>query len=97
MSQKIRSPWLKNLKRTRSANPLQKDCDVAVDLGSCHLLLPSPGHGPRCRVILLEKERVAQGATGHNGGQALAGFEQSLKNLCRIFGEELVHDGLRAI
>lgn len=48
-------------------------------------------------VMLLEKDRIAQGATGHNGGQAVAGFEQSLKKLCRIFGEELVSDGLKAI
>ncbi len=101
MSQKILSPWLKNLKRTRPANPLQEDCncDVAVvgagisGVATSYFLLRDTG----LDVMLLEKDRIAQGATGHNGGQAVAGFEQSLKKLCQIFGEELVSDGLKAI
>lgn len=101
MSQEIRSPWLKNLKRIRPANPLQKDCncDVAVvgagisGVVTSYFLLRDTS----LDVMLLEKDRIAQGATGHNGGQAVAGFEQSLKKLCRLFGEELVSDGLRSI
>lgn len=101
MPQEIRSPWLKKLKRTRPANPLQKDCncDVAVvgagisGVATSYFLL----RDTNLDVILLEKDRIAQGATGHNGGQAVAGFEQPLEKLCRIFGEELVSDGLKAI
>lgn len=101
MSQKIRSPWLENLKRTRPANPLQEDCkcDVVVvgagisGVATSYFLLRDTG----LDVMLLEKDRIAQGATGHNGGQAVAGFEQPLEKLCQIFGEELVSDGLKAI
>lgn len=101
MPQEIRSPWLKNLKRIRPLNPLQMDgnCDVAVAGGgisgvaTSYFLLRDTD----LDVMLLEKDRIAQGATGHNGGQAVAGFEQSLEKLCQIFGEELVSDGLKAI
>lgn len=101
MPQKILSPWLENLKRIRPANLLQRDCncDVAVVGGgisgvtTSYFLLRDTG----LEVMLLEKDRVAQGATGHNGGQAVAGFEQPLEKLCCIFGEELVADGLKAI
>jgi len=101
MPQEIRSPWLNNLKRTRPANPLQKDCncDVAVvgagisGVATSYFLLRDTD----LDVVLLEKDRIAQGATGHNGGQAVAGFEQPLGKLCQIFGEELVSEGLRSI
>ena len=48
-------------------------------------------------VILLEKGRVAHGATGHNGGQAVAAFERTMIELCEKFGEDKVSEGLRAI
>ena len=47
--------------------------------------------------MLIEKGRVAHGATGHNGGQAVAAFERSLIELCEKFGETLVREGLLAI
>ena len=48
-------------------------------------------------VILLEKGRVAHGATGHNGGQAVAAFERTMIELCEKFGEDKVSEGLRAV
>ena len=47
--------------------------------------------------MLIEKGRVAHGATGHNGGQAVAAFERSLIELCERFGEDLAREGLLAI
>ena len=48
-------------------------------------------------VILLEKGRVAHGATGHNGGQVVAAFERTMIDLCEKFGDDQVSEGLRAI
>jgi glycine/D-amino acid oxidase-like deaminating enzyme len=47
--------------------------------------------------MLIEKGRIAHGATGHNGGQAVAAFERTFIELCEKFGENLAREGLLAI
>jgi glycine/D-amino acid oxidase-like deaminating enzyme len=47
--------------------------------------------------MLIEKNRVANGATGHNGGQAVAAFELTMQELCERFGEDLACAGQRVV
>ena len=48
-------------------------------------------------VMLVEKSRVAHGATGHNGGQAVAAFERSMLELSETFSAEDIYEGQKAI
>lgn len=48
-------------------------------------------------VVILEGGLVAHGATGHNGGQAVAAFERLALELSAEFGDDLVTDGLKDI
>jgi len=48
------------------------------------------------RVIVLERDRVARGATGRNAGQLTTYFERPLHDIAREFGAELAIEGQRA-
>ncbi len=95
------SPWLRQVRRNRPviALPEDIDSDIAVvgggisGIATSYFLLSDTSQS----VILLEKDRVAHGATGYNGGQAVAAFERSIIELCKRFGEDLVSEGLKAV
>jgi glycine/D-amino acid oxidase-like deaminating enzyme len=95
------SPWQREVKRTRPAIALSEDVDSDVAIvgggisgvATSYFLLRDTS----LSVVLVEKDRVAQGATGHNGGQAVAGFERTTIGLCEKFGEKKVSEGLLAI
>jgi glycine/D-amino acid oxidase-like deaminating enzyme len=95
------SPWLSQLKRSRPITKLAEDldADVAVvgggisGVATAYFLLRDTG----VSVVLLERDEVASGATGHNGGQAVASFERIALELSEEFGEDLTRDGFRAI
>jgi glycine/D-amino acid oxidase-like deaminating enzyme len=101
MAQENTSPWLRQVKRTRQVITLSEDAnsDVAVVGGGISGVVTS--YFLLCdtnlSVMLIEKGRIAHGATGHNGGQAVAAFERSLIELCEKFGETQVKEGLLAI
>lgn len=88
--QKNRSPWLAELNRKRSLVPLQEDlsCDLVIvgggiaGLMTSYFLLTQTSK----RIILLEADRVAHGATGHNAGQMVSGFEKGFKTLVERYG-----------
>jgi glycine/D-amino acid oxidase-like deaminating enzyme len=48
------------------------------------------------RVILIERDRVARGATGRNAGQLTTYFERPLFDIADEFGADLAIDGQRA-
>lgn len=48
------------------------------------------------RVVLLERDRVARGATGRNAGQLTTYFERPLSDIAAEFGEALAIEGQRA-
>ncbi len=95
------SPWLREVKRNRLAISLSEDIDSDVAIvgagisgvATSYFLLRDTSQ----RVVLVEKGRVAHGATGHNGGQAVAAFERTTIELCEKFGEDKVSEGLLAI
>jgi gamma-glutamylputrescine oxidase len=63
------------------------DCDVCVigaGIAGCSAALHLAGRG--YGVVLLEAQRVAWGASGRNGGQALPGFAASRDKLRRLIG-----------
>jgi len=63
------------------------DCDVCVvgaGIAGCSTALHLAGRG--YRVVLLEAQRVAWGASGRSGGQALPGFAASRDKLRRLLG-----------
>ena len=95
------SPWLRQVKRTRPFIALSEDVDADVAIvgggisgvATSYFLLRDTS----LSVDLIEKGRVAHGASGHNGGQAVAAFERPIKELCEKFGKEKVSEGLLAI
>jgi len=95
------SPWIKQLQRTRPAVPLAKsaETDVLVVGGgiagvtTAYFLLTHTNK----RVVLLEADKIAHGATGHNAGQITSYFERQLFELVDEFGFTLAIDGQRSI
>lgn len=95
------SPWLAELARTRPATALSADAaaDVVVIGGgiagaaTAFFLLRDTDR----TVALLEADRVAHGATGHNAGQVIAYFERPLASIAEEFGVALAGEGQRAL
>lgn len=87
------SPWL-NFERPQW-NSLISDlaCDVAIvgagisGVATLYYLLTSTEKN----VVLLEKNRVASGATGHNAGLAVVAMEKPTSELIDEIGEDAAH------
>jgi pyruvate/2-oxoglutarate dehydrogenase complex dihydrolipoamide dehydrogenase (E3) component len=88
--QLTRSPWLAPLADDRPRQPLQADAtaDVAVvgagiaGLATAFFLL----RGTPYNVLLIERDRVARGATGRNAGQMTTYFERPLSQIAELAG-----------
>lgn len=95
------SPWIQQLKQTRPVVPLGTDVetDIAVVGGgiagitTSFFILKNTDK----RVTLIEADKVAHGATGHNGGQIVSYFERPLEDLIKEFGFDLAIDGQRSV
>lgn len=95
------SPWLDEAPRTRPVGVLEEDdsVDVAIvgggisGLATAYRLLKESDR----QVILLERELVGHGATGHNGGQVVAAFELRFGALVEAMGEERTVQGYREL
>jgi glycine/D-amino acid oxidase-like deaminating enzyme len=91
------SPWLEEAARVRPEEVLNDDdsADVAIvgggisGLATAYRLLKESDR----EVVLLEKELVGHGATGHNGGQVVAAFEQRFDSMVKTMGEERTVQG----
>jgi len=94
-----RSPWIAQLAPDVPARPLDDDHEVDVAIvgagiagvATAFFLLRST----RLRILLIERDRVARGATGRNAGQLTTYFERPLASIAREFGEALAVDGQR--
>ncbi len=95
------SPWIQQLTRTRPVTPLHTKIhtDIAIVGGgiagitTAYFILKYTHK----RVVLLEADKVAHGATGHNAGQIASYFERPLTDLVREFGVDLAIDGQKSI
>jgi glycine/D-amino acid oxidase-like deaminating enzyme len=95
------SPWISQLTRTRPIIVLEEDAHTPIaivgggiaGMATAYFLLRDTEKS----VTLLEKDEVAHGATGNNGGQVVAAFETPLSELSKNFSYELISEGLNAI
>lgn len=95
------SPWIKQLNRTRSVVPLDRDIktDLAIVGGGIAGIMTAyfTLRDTTLNVVLIEADKVAHGATGHNAGQITSYFERPLAELVEEFGLKLAIDGQRAV
>ena len=97
---RCRSPWIAQLAPLGEPRPL--DADIATDvaiigagiagIATAFFTLRSTGQ----RVLVLERDRVAHGATGRNAGQLTTYFERPLHDIAAQFGDGLAIEGQRA-
>ena len=93
------SPWIVQLKRSRPiqrvSNHLRPDTVIVgggiAGLATAYFLLRDT---PR-KVLLLEADKVAHGATGHNAGQVVSYFERPLDDIGREYGKTLAVEAYR--
>jgi glycine/D-amino acid oxidase-like deaminating enzyme len=84
------SPWLYQLKRTRPVDIICEDLDTDVvvigggisGVMSSYFILKNTDR----KLTLIEGDKVAHGATGHNAGQIVADFERELTDLVHEYG-----------
>jgi glycine/D-amino acid oxidase-like deaminating enzyme len=95
-----RSPWIAQLAPDGPPRPLDGDAttDVAIvgagiaGVATAFFTLRSTD----LEVMLIERDRVARGATGRNAGQLTTYFERPLEDIAREFGDDLAIEGQRA-
>src|SRR3989344_1081589 len=95
------SPWIKQLNRTRGVVSLDTDLktDVAIVGGgiagitTAYFTLKNTDKN----VVLIEADKIAHGATGHNAGQIVAAFERPLAEIVQEFGLQMAIEGQKAI
>lgn len=96
-----RSPWIHQLARTRPSVPLSHDLDTdtaivgggIAGIATAYFTLRDTDQ----RVVLIEADKIAHGATGHNAGQITSYFERPLRDIAREYGASLAIDGQRSI
>ncbi|MCC7356388.1 MAG: FAD-binding oxidoreductase [Candidatus Doudnabacteria bacterium] len=95
------SPWLYQLNRTRPIAVLDGDhhTDVAIigggiaGVSTAFYTLKNTDK----KVTLIEADKIAHGATGHNGGFLASYFERSFSSLIQEFGIKMAADGQQAM
>lgn len=95
------SPWLHQLNRTRVAQGLASDAeaDVAIigggiaGVATAYYTLKNTNK----KIILLEANKIAHGATGHNGGFLASYFERSFSSLVQEFGLDMAAKAQQAM
>jgi glycine/D-amino acid oxidase-like deaminating enzyme len=88
------SPWLKQLKRTRPLDRVTQDLTAGVGIigggiagiVTAYYILKYTDKS----VILLESNKIAHGATGHNAGQITSYFEKTFEAIFDIVSKFLV-------
>ena len=96
----VRSPWIAQLAPLGDPRPLDEDVatDVAIigagiaGIATAFFALRSTDHS----VLVLERDRVAHGASGRNAGQLTTYFERPLHDIAAQFGDDLAIEGQRA-
>lgn len=95
------SPWIHQLNHERPHTRITKDVstDVAIvgagiaGIASAFFTLKYTDK----RVVLVERHKLAHGATGHNAGQVVSYFERGFASLAREFGLQRAAEAEKAI
>ncbi len=99
--QKNISPWIQELNRSRIRTILDQHMhgEIAIIGGGIagmttayYLLKETKKH-----VTLIEADKIAHGASGHNGGQAVDYFERPFSDIAQEFGLKMASAGQQAI
>jgi len=95
------SPWIEQLKKKRTPNTLSEP--ISSDIGiigagiagvsTAYFTLRDTPH----KVLLIEANKAAHGATGHNAGQVVSYFERQFSELVMDYGLELTARSQKAI
>lgn len=95
------SPWIKQLNRTRPITPLTEDLETEVVIVGGGIAGVTTAfftlRDTDKRVVLVEADKVAHGATGYNAGQITSYFERPFTELVDEFGLELAIDGQKSV
>ena len=98
---KNHSPWLHQLDNTREAERLSRDTAVDVAIIGAGIAGTATAYFTLKytdkSVALVERHRLAHGATGHNAGQVVSYFERGFASMVEEFGAELAAAGQKAI
>ncbi len=95
------SPWIDQLRKDRPLKKLSKDesTDVAIigggiaGISTAFFILK---HTTK-KIILIEKSKLAYGATGHNAGQVVSYFEKPFHVMAEEFGVQLAGEAQKSI
>ncbi len=98
---KNHSPWLHQLNRTRPVSELNnsQEFDVAIvgggiaGIATAFFLLRDTNKS----VVLLESNKIAHGATGHNGGFLASYFERSFFSIAQEYGMKKASEAQSAL
>ncbi|MES3005167.1 MAG: FAD-binding oxidoreductase [Patescibacteria group bacterium] len=96
--QQNNSPWIKQLNRVRKADELEEDIatDVLIIGGGIAGTMTAYftlKHTDK-KVVLIEADKIAHGATGHNAGHVTSYIERSTSEIIKEFGKEMAIDGI---
>lgn len=98
---KNNSPWLYQLKRTRPVDIICEDMntDIVVVGGGISGVMTAyfTLKYTNRNVTLIEGDKVAHGATGHNAGQIIADFEREFTDLVREYSLQKAVDAENAV
>lgn len=92
----LKSPWLEIERPTWKSLDKDMDCDVVIvgggisGVSTLYFLMTHTNKN----VVLVEKNRIASGATGHNAGIAVAAIERPINELIHEYGSELTETTL---
>lgn len=96
-----KSPWLHNLEIKRQITSINKDEKTEIVIVGAGIAGVSTAFfilkNTNKKVLLLEANKVAHGATGHNGGHIVSYFEKQFYSLVNDFGLKMATEGQKAI
>ena len=95
------SPWIHQLDKTRETKTLEADIETGVvvvgagiaGVATAFFLLK---HTDK-RVVVVEADKMAHGATGHNAGYMATYFERPFREIVEVFGLEMACQGQRDV
>lgn len=97
----LQSPWIHQLARKRPLKKLTGAPEAEVVIVGAGIAGVSTAYFLLTRtkkeLLLIEGDRVAHGATGHNAGQLVSYFERPFHDLVREYGRTLAAEGQRAV